>query len=177
MREHFCKAAILLIVIIFLVVFFNIRGQLQEKQAMINRVEFEMLNYALQPQALYDALESTLHNPTKENFKHLAPLWQSTQYNIQSLIRMNKSEIKEKVYNNYYQYQHNQVYAMFITYADPELKSFEMKRKDDLKRILTAWGDFSQYIKVFGGYHEIENPNQFTQEYTKFLKEARIEWP
>ncbi|OZM58683.1 hypothetical protein CIB95_03690 [Lottiidibacillus patelloidae] len=177
MKQKFYWAIIILAGLICILIYFNLRAQIQEKQEIIEDVEFEIYNYNLQPKAMYDALKDTVNHPTQENFAHLAPLWLSTKYNLQSLIRLHKNDIDEQIYDEYYDNLNNQVYAMFVTYADPDLKEFEEIREDDLKRILKAWEDFSRYIDVFGGYRKVENPNQFTQEYTKFLKQVRIEWP
>ncbi|QHE51606.1 hypothetical protein [Pontibacillus sp. HMF3514] len=165
------------IVVICLFVYFDLRVQINEKQEVIDAVEDDIYNYALQPEALRDALQRTINQPSKENFAQLAPLWESTEHNLQALFHLHKDEIDKKVYDEYYQYRHNQVIAMFITYADPELKPFEADRKDDLKRILKAWETFSGYLDAFGGYREVENPNQFAKEYTQFLKELQINWP
>ncbi|KGX91907.1 hypothetical protein [Pontibacillus marinus] len=167
----------IVIVACLLFVYFDLRIQIKEKQAVIDAVEDDIYNYALHPEALSNALQRAIKQPTKENFAQLLPIWESTEHNLQALFQIHKNEIDEKVYEEYYKYRHNQVNAMFYTYADPELKPFEDDRKDDLKRILKAWEKFSGYLDVFGGYREIENPNQFAEEYTKFLKGVQINWP
>jgi len=177
MKQKIYWIVAIAIVAFLLFVYFDLRIQIKEKQEVIDAVEDELYNYALNREALSNALQRTIKQPTKENFAQLLPLWESTEHNLQALFQLHKNKIDEKVYEEYYEYRHNQVDAMFLTYADPDLKPFENERKDDLKRILKAWEKFSGYLDVFGGFREIENPNQFAEEYTKFLKKVQISWP
>lgn len=176
MKQKIYWGLAILIIMLCIGTYYDQRIQLQEKQRTIDRVESDLYNYALQPKVLQEALQITANEPSEENFANLAPLWRSNHYNIRALIRLHKEDIDPEIYQEYETYRHNQVFAMLSTYAKPEYKSFEPEKEKDLKRILTAWKTFSGYVEKFGGTFEIENPNEFTQEYTRFLKEAQIDW-
>ena len=176
------KKCALWIVIIGLAMIFFAEGYFIEKhkahkrENMIHSAESEIF-HLIDAHHLNDELKKTIANPSEKQFGELYYAWEATQRSLKAMLTLNKEQINDETYEAFKKYKYNQVSAMFNTYADRELKTFERERLSDLKAIQQAWEEFLPYIEHNVLMRDIQKPQMVADGYIRFLKQIRIDWP